>query len=114
MLALDYLRKLEAVVRNYGEYKNEMTQEQAQEILATVNGKLETRRLEAVNLLFKEIDELKMTEEDAQQYALKCRKELEALQHHKNNCDTCKWDDYCGTEENCLSSKYIKDRYEPK
>lgn len=41
-------------------------------------------------------------------------KELEALQQPKNNCDTCKWDDYCGTEENCLSSKYIKDRYEPK
>jgi hypothetical protein len=40
--------------------------------------------------------------------------ELEALQHHKNNCDTCKWDEYCGTEENCLSSKYIHDRYEPK
>ena len=40
--------------------------------------------------------------------------ELEALQQPKNNCDTCKWDDYCGTEENCISSKYIKDRYEPK
>ena len=40
--------------------------------------------------------------------------ELEALQQPKNNCDTCKWDEYCGTEENCLSSKYIHDRYEPK
>ena len=65
-----------------------MTREEAQEILATVNGKLETRRLEAINLLFKEIDELKMMEEDAQQYALKCRKELEVLQQPKR-CDRC-------------------------
>ena len=64
-----------------------MTREQAQEILATVNGKLEMKRLEAVNLLFREIDELKMMEEDAQQYALRCRKELEALQ--SRNCDGC-------------------------
>ena len=67
-----------------------MTQEQAQEILATVNGKLEMKRLEAVNLLFREIDELKMMEEDAQQYALKCRKELEALQQPKQ-CNTCRF-----------------------
>ena len=101
-----------------------MTQEQAQEILATVNGKLEMRRLEAVNLLFKEIDELKMTEEDAQQYALKCRKELEALQHHKNNCDGCKYGKFgvddrgieveCTLVWKCARGNYFADKYEPK
>ena len=94
-----------------------MTQEQAQEILATVNGKLEMKRLEAVNLLFREIDELKMMEEDAQQYALKCRKELEALQ--QRSCDGCirlpfilielaKRDGgKCGT-----CKRFVKDHYE--
>ena len=48
------------------------------------------------------------------EYIKSLEAELEALQQPKNNCDTCKWDDYCGTEENCLSSKYIKDRYESK
>ncbi|MDD2273963.1 MAG: hypothetical protein PHH29_17090 [Desulfuromonadaceae bacterium] len=71
-----------------------MTQEQAQELLATVNGKLEMKRLEAVNLLFREIDELKMMEEDAQQYALKCRKELEELMKPKS-CEGCKLVYYC-------------------
>ena len=66
-----------------------MTREQAQELLANVNGKIEMKRLDAVNLLFKEIDELKIMEEDAQQYALKCRKELEALQQPKS-CEGCK------------------------
>ena len=65
-----------------------MTQEQAQELLANVNGKIEMKRLDAVNLLIREIDELKMMEEDAQQYALKCRKELEALQ--SRSCAKCK------------------------
>ena len=65
-----------------------MTIEQAQELLATVNGKLEMKRLDAVNLLFREIDELKMMEEDAQQYALRCRNELEALQQPEQ-CNTC-------------------------
>ena len=66
-----------------------MTREQAQELLANVNGKIEMKRLDAVNLLLREIDELKIMEEDAQQYALKCRKELEALQQPKS-CDDCK------------------------
>ena len=64
-----------------------MTREQAQELLANVNGKIEMKRLDAVNLLLREIDELKIMEEDAQQYALKCRKELEALQ--SRSCDEC-------------------------
>ena len=42
------------------------------------------------------------------------REQIKLLQQPKNNCDTCKWDDYCGTEENRISSKYIKDRYEQK
>ena len=67
-----------------------MTREQVQEVLANVNGKIEMKRLGAINLLFREIDELKMMEEDAQQYALKCRKELEALQQSKS-CDGCKY-----------------------
>ena len=66
-----------------------MTREQAQELLANVNGKIEMKRLDAVNLLLREIDELKMMEEDAQQYALRCRKELEALQQPKS-CDNCR------------------------
>ena len=36
-----------------------MTREQAQELLANVNGKIEMKRLDAVNLLLREIDELK-------------------------------------------------------
>ena len=107
-----------------------MTREQAQELLANVNGKIEMKRLEAVNLLFREIDELKMMEEDAQQYALKCRKELEALQQPKS-CEGCKyqvhrvddvqqngnWMKYsvfydCGHDNNC--KRNTVDRYEPK
>lgn len=61
-----------------------MTREQAQELLANVNGKIEMKRLDAVNLLLREIDELKMMEEDAQQYALRCRNELEAQLKAKN------------------------------
>ena len=64
-----------------------MTREEAQELLATTGGKLVMEKLQAVNFIFNELDELKMMEEDAQQYALKCRKELEALQ--SRSCDRC-------------------------
>ena len=67
-----------------------MTREEAQELLATTDGKLVMEKLQAVNFIFNELDELKMMEEDAQQYALKCRKELEALQQPKR-CNTCRF-----------------------
>ena len=97
-----------------------MTREQAQELLANVNGKIEMKRLDAVNLLLREIDELKMMEEDAQQYALKCRKELEALQHR--SCEGCKHllasPRICLKRiQNCdgiLPKDFCCNRYEPK
>ena len=91
-----------------------MTQEQAQEILATVSGKLEMKRLEAVNLLFKEIDELKMMEEDAQQYVLKCSNELEALR--TKNCDGCKYEHKDAYSLPCAACvrNCDSDYYEPK
>lgn len=61
--------------------------------------------------------ELKMMEEDAQQYALKCRKELEALQ--QRSCDGCTRLPFilielakrdggkCGT-----CKRFVKDHYE--
>ena len=100
-----------------------MEREQAQELLANVNGKIEMKRLEAVNLLLREIDELKMMEEDAQQYALKCRKELEALQ--QRSCESCRYWDFNeqGHFKKCFNGKgnvssteddFCCNRYEPK
>ena len=80
---------------------------------------------EAINeleALSSQIAELKMMEEDAQQYALKCRKELEALQ--ARSCEGCKYDFIPNFILNNVGDKidicYMcsrqerLDRYEPK
>ena len=76
----------------------------------------------AINCLF-EPKELKMMEEDAQQYALKCRKELEALQ--QRSCESCRYWDFNeqGHFKKCFNGKgnvssteddFCCNRYEPK
>ena len=93
-----------------------MTREEAQELLATAGGKLAMEKLQAVNFIFNELDELKMMEEDAQQYALKCRKELEALQ--SRSCATCEYYGtfrYTGKDSRCTRCcNFFSNRYEQK
>lgn len=75
--------------------------------------------LEAISF---QIKELEMMEEDAQQYALKCRNELEALQ--SKSCEGCKHGKYgadsrgieveCTLIWHCARGNGFPDRYKPK
>ena len=61
-----------------------------------------------LNALSSQITELRMMEEDAQQYALKCKKELEALQ--SRSCESCKYGTaYIGTDRKWCEANIQQD-----